>query len=100
MNTAMRSPLRVFSGRTEALMPPPVLARRVERGKEPGTAGCRRQRRRRGVLRRERIKGARFHEAFEYALVREPQIEVLAEGVERRDPPLRRADGQERFNRA
>src|SRR5262249_50413571 len=82
-----------------ALQARAVLARRID---------CRHQaraerRRRQRLVRRaagERIAGARFDQALEHTLVEEPQVEILAQRVQRRDRPLLLPDGEQRFDGA
>ena len=69
-------------------MPRAVLARRVDRRHQPRPQRRRRQRRRAPVSARERIERAGLDQALEHALVDQPQIEILAERVQRRDPAL------------
>ena len=79
-----------------ALVPAAVLDAPVDGGEEPGAradggARCRR---------RERVERAGLDQAFEHALVDEPQVDVLAERVERVDAPELLADAEHREDRA
>ena len=49
---------------------------------------------------RERIERAGLDQALEHALVEQPQVEILAERVQRRDASLLRAHLEQRLDRA
>ena len=48
----------------------------------------------------ERVERAGLHQALQHALVDQPQIELIAQHVQRRDRPLRRAHAEDRRDRA
>ena len=82
-----------------ALQPRAVLAGRVDRREQPRPQRRRRQRLRSGVPSDERVERAGLDEALEHALVDEPQIEILAERVQRRDAALLLPHLEQRLDR-
>ncbi len=77
-----------------------VIVRRIDRGEKPRPQFARRQRRQLRVASAERVERAGLDQALERPFVDQPQIEILAERVDRADPALLAAHGQQRFDRA
>src|SRR5260221_169751 len=88
VNTAMRSPFRVLSGRSVATMPPMVASGSIGfRPPEPHAAE-------RISAVRDGVDRAGLHGALEPPFVRRARVEILGERVQRLDAPLRRAYGE------
>ena len=79
-----------------ALKAGPVLARDVDGRHQPRSHFARMARDAAG----QGIERAGLRQALEDALVEEPQVEILAQRLERRDRALRLSHGEQRLNRA